>query len=386
MTEELRVGVAGLGSVAAQILSSFRDVPGVQLAAAADIRSEAREVFAKTYHLPAYGDVAEMCRTAAVDAVWIATPNPVHCEHAVAAADSGKHVICEKPMAVTLAECDAMIEAARRNGVCLLQGHSKIFDAPVRAMRTVAASGRLGRVIQIDSWNFNDWLQRPRLASEVDTALGGGLVYRQGPHMVDVVRYIAGGLAASVRATAGRWDPSFATEGNFVAFLEFEGGAAASLALNGYGFFDVTELTWGIGEGGQQRDPRAKKPRPRRTGALAAEDKYRYVATQASREVYQRGERQPFYGLTIVSCERGVIRQSPDGLYLYSESGCEEIPVARQMGRAAELIELRDALAEGRPVFPDGTWGRATLEVCLGILESSRTRRDVTLRHQVPSA
>ncbi len=288
-------------------------------------------------------------------------------------------------MAVTLAECDAMIEAARRNGVKLLQGHSKIFDAPVRAMRAVVASGRLGRVIQVNSWNFNDWLQRPRLASEVDTRLGGGLVYRQGPHIVDVVRYVAGGLATSVRAVAGRWDPHFDTEGNFSAFLEFEDGACASLALNGYGYFDITELTWGIGEGGQQRDPRARKPRPRRTGALAAEEKYRYVATQASQDVYQRGERQPFYGLTVVSCERGVIRQSPDGLYLYTESGCEEVPVARHVGRAAELIELNDALATGRPVFPDGTWGRATLEVCLGILQSSRTHRDIALTRQVPS-
>jgi phthalate 4,5-cis-dihydrodiol dehydrogenase len=386
MASELRVGVAGLGSVAAQILPSFREVPGVRLTAAADVRKDARDRFAKNYDLPAYEEVAEMCRSAPIDVVWIATPNPVHCEHAVAAAENGKHVICEKPMAVTLEQCDMMIEAARRNGVMLLQGHSKIFDAPVRAMRAVVASGRLGRVIQVNSWNFNDWLQRPRLASEVDTRLGGGLVYRQGPHIVDVVRYVAGGMATSVRGVAGRWDPHFDTEGNFSAFLEFEGGACASLAINGYGYFDGTELTWGIGEGGQQRDPRTKTPRPRRTGPLAAEEKYRYVATQASGEVYGRGERQPFYGLTVVSCERGVVRQSPDGLYLYTEQGCEDVPVERHRGRAAELIELSDALARKRPVFPDGTWGRATLEVCLGILESSREHRDIALKRQVPSA
>jgi phthalate 4,5-cis-dihydrodiol dehydrogenase len=386
MASDLRVGIAGLGSVAAQILPSFRALPGAKLGAAADLRPEARDQFIKDHDLPAYADVAEMCRSTALDVIWVATPNPVHCEHAIAAAQGGKHVICEKPMAVTLEQCDAMIEAAERNGVMLLQGHSKLFDAPVRAMRALVASGRLGKVIQVNSWNFNDWLQRPRLASEVDTRLGGGLVYRQGPHMVDVVRYIAGGVAASVRGIAGRWDPHFDTEGNFSAFLEFEGGAAASLGFNGYGHFDITELTWGIGEGGQQRDPRAKKPRPRRTGPLAAEEKYRYGATQAPGEVYARGERQPFFGLTMVSCERGVIRQSPDGLYIYGESGCEEVPVDRSLGRTAELIELRDALAQGRPVFPDGKWGRATLEVCLGILESSRRHCDIALSRQVPSA
>ncbi len=386
MAGELRVGVAGLGSVSSQILSSFKDTPIARLGAAADVRQEARDAFAKAHDLPVFADVAAMCRSPDIDTVWIATPNPFHCEHAVAAAENGKHVICEKPMAITLEQCDRMIDAAARNGVKLLQGHSKIFDAPVRAMRAVVTSGRLGKVIQVGTWNYNDWLQRPRLASEVDTKQGGGLVYRQGPHMVDVVRYVAGGLATSVRAVAGRWDPHFDTEGNFSALMEFEGGIGATLTLNGYGYFDGTELTWGIGEGGQQRDPRARKPRPRRTGPFAAEEKYRYAAGPAQTEIYVRGEKQPFYGLTVVSCERGVIRQSPDGLYLYTENGIEEVPVPRNPGRTAELMELQGALAEGRPVFPDGRWGRATLEVILGILDSSRERREILLSRQVPSA
>ena len=387
MPAELRVGIAGLGAVSPQILGCFAsNIPGIRLAAAADLRPEARENFTKAYDLPAFADVESLCRSPAIDVVWVATPNPVHCEHVLAAANNGKHVICEKPMAVTLEQCDAMIEAAERNHVRLLQGHSKIFDPPIRAMREVVMSGRAGRVIQITSWNYNDWLQRPRLASEVDTTLGGGLLYRQGPHIVDVVRYLAGGLATSVRGHTGRHDPHFDTEGDFSAFIDFEGGAVGSLSINGYGYFDITELTWGIGEGGQQQpDPRARKPKPRRTGPMPAEEKYRYAAQTAPREIYARGERMPFYGLTIVSCERGVMRQSPDGLYLYTDSGCEEIPVARRQGRAAELIELRDALAAERPVFPDGRWGRATLEVCLGILVSSREHREIELARQVPS-
>ena len=382
---ELRIGVAGLGSVAPQILSCFRELPGFRLAAAADLRAEARDAFTQRYDLPVFAEVEAMCRSPDLDAIWVATPNLVHCEHVLAAAENGKHVICEKPMAVTLEQCDRMIAAAERNRVQLLQGHSKIFDAPIRALRQLVASGRIGEVIQVDSLNFNDWLQRPRLAPEVDSALGGGLVYRQGPHMVDVVRYAAGGMAKSVRAIAGRHDAHFATEGNFAALIEFENGAVATLGFNGYGYFDVTELTWGIGEGGQQLpEPRSRQPKPRRTGPMEAEEKYRYAASTAPGEVYARGTRMPFFGLTIVSGERGVVRQSPDGLYLYTEGGCEEVPVARHHGRAAELIELRDALAAGRPVFPDGRWGRATLEVCLGILESSRQRCEIPLTRQVP--
>jgi len=384
MTSELRVGLAGLGAASAQILPCFRDVPGVRLTAGADLRAEARAAFTAAYGLPAFESVEDMCKSPEVDLVWIATPNTMHCEHTIAAARAGKHIICEKPMALSIAECDRMIDEAKRAGVQLLQGHSKIFDSPIRAIRDVVASGRLGKVMQIDSWNFNDWLQRPRIASEVDTSMGGGVVFRQGPHQVDIVRYICGAPARSVRGIAGRWDPNFNAEGNFTALIEFEGGAVGNLVLNGYGFFDIVELSWGIGEGGNQiEDPRSRKKKPRRTGPMEAEEKYDYLAKVAKGgDLYPQGTRQPFYGLTIVSCERGAIRQSQDGLFVYTESGCEEIPVKANAGRSAELLEFTRALAEGRTVFPDGVWGRGTLEVCLGILESSKSRKDIALTRQ----
>ncbi len=92
----------------------------------------------------------------------------------------------------------------------------------------------------------------------------------------------------------------------------------------------------------------------------------------------------PYFGLTVVSCERGAIRQSPDGLVVYGQNGLQEIPVARTMrGRAAELAELHRAITEDRPVQHDGRWGRATLEVCFAILQSAHEAREVVLSHQV---
>ena len=383
----LRIGIAGLGAAAAQVLRAFPEVKadGVALNAAADTRAEAREAFTRRFDLPAFDSIAAMCRADVVDAVWIATPNHLHAEHAVIAAEHGKHVLCEKPIAVTMADCDRMIAAAERAGVQLLAAHSKIFDTPVQAMRRVIESGQLGRVIQINSLMFNDWLQRPRLPPEIDTSRGGGVIFRQGPHLVDIVRYLGGGLVRSVRATAGRWDPNFATEGNFSALLEFEEGASASIGFSGYGYFDSTELTWGIGVYGAQS---ADRPRAsggaRRTGPVAEADKYADAAHPDARETAAATKRMPFFGLTIVSCERGVLRQSPDGLYLYDTSGRSEIAVPPNRERAAELIELRDALAARRPVFPDGRWGRATLEVCRAILDSAEARREIVLSAQVP--
>ena len=120
----LRVGIAGLGAPSVQILRGFAEVEGVTLAAA-DVRAEARAEFARDHGLPAFENVEEMARSPLVDAVWVATPSHLHCAHTLAAVASGKHVICEKPMALSLDECDRMVAAARRAGVQLVLGHSK---------------------------------------------------------------------------------------------------------------------------------------------------------------------------------------------------------------------------------------------------------------------
>ena len=383
---QLRVGIAGLGVASSQVLPAFgKDKPYV-LAGGADNRAEARAVFAKTYNRPVFASVAELCARDDVDAVWISTPNTLHAEHAICAARNGKHVICEKPMAVNLRQCDRMIAAAAKHGVQFLQGHSKIYQAPIKAMREVVASGRIGRVIQISAFNSNDWLQRPRLAPELDTNLGGGLVYRQGPHLVDIVRFIGGGMIESVRGVTGRADPHFDTEGHFNALLQFEGGAAASLSFNGYGYFDAAELTWDLGESGfVQSEGRRFAQRERLTGPADIQQKAAVAQQRTPAARPESARRQPFFGLTVVACERGMIRQSPDGIYLYTEDGREEIPCPKGHGREVELLELAGALAQGRGVFPDGNWGKATLEVCLAIMASSKDGRVRRMRHQVPA-
>jgi phthalate 4,5-cis-dihydrodiol dehydrogenase len=223
----------------------------------------------------------------------------------------------------------------------------------------------------------------------VDTETGGGVAYRQGPHQTDVVRCVGGGLVGSVRAITGRWNPHFNTEGNYSAFLEFQDGTPATMSLNGYAHFRIEELTWGIGEGGQVTSNERLYARAERlTRAFAPEEKY--ALPEYNEQGYEERQigggprRQPFYGLTVVSCERGDIRQSPDGLYLYSDEGRSEVPCDARVAHAGELMELRDAVFQDRPSFPDARWGRATLEVILAIMESSAQRREVYLSHQVP--
>ncbi len=393
----LRLGIAGAGIVALQVLPSFARVTDwVRLCALADTRRDNLDYFRDRHgaDLELFDDVGAMCASDALDAVWIATPNELHAAHVIAAADNGKHVICEKPMAVTLDQCRAMVEAVERNSVKYVQGHSKIYDTPVRCMGEIIQGGALGHVLHIQTWNFNDWLLRAMTPGEVETDLGSGPVFRQGPHQVDIVRFLGGGMVRAVRAVAGQAEPAFpGCEGHYTALLEFEGGAAATLVFDGYGYFDTVELTWGRGESGRcALNPESIVPRERPSGPITAEEKYASVRA-GNPYGYGRGSGwdmdsapgPPFFGLTVVACERGVVRQSTDGVYVYHAGGRREVPCPVQKGRTAELIELYDAVTEDRAPLLDARWGMATTEICLAIIESSRIRGEVAPSHQVPA-
>lgn len=375
----MRVGIAGLGIASRQILTGFDRVDGVELTAVADTRPDQLRSFGREYPgVRCFADVADMCDWSGVDAVWVATPNDLHAEHTVIAARRGKHVICEKPMAVTMEQAHAMVQAVEDAGVTYVQGHSKIYRSAVRRMGALIADGRIGSLQQVVTLMYNDWMRRPVTAAEVDERTGGGVVFRQAPHQVDIVRFLGGGRISSVSASTGSGlAPQYPIEGNYVAHAGFESGVGAALIFSGYGNFDVRELTWGVGEGGRRATTEELRgPRVPYRGPVPAEEKYRDPAYQpaALREArYRESDDHDFFGLTICTGSGGDLRQSPSGLLLHTGVGAEEIPVAPDRYRNGELIELRDAVAQGRRAFPDHHWGRATLEVVLAIRESART-------------
>jgi phthalate 4,5-cis-dihydrodiol dehydrogenase len=382
--------MAGLGIAARQVLYGFDVVEGAKFTAAADIRQDELARYEQRFGVKAFTSVEAMAKSDACDVIWVATPNDLHAEHAILAAEHGKHVICEKPMATTIAEANRICEAVEKNGVRYVQGHSKIYNTFVPAMGEIIASGKIGRPIQITVATYNDWTQRPWESHTLDPKRSGGVVYRQGPHQLDMIRYLAGGVARSVRGTVGAWHPHIEVHGDYSAFFEFESGVTALATFNGYGSFDTMELTWNRGEGGGVRpEDKMATPRPRSTGPMPVEQFYDLPENDLDR-MLERGHgtgsgvtQGNFFGFMIVSCERGDMRQHPEGLYLYTERGRELVPVAAQPG--AEMREMVAALSEGRPSFPDHNWGRATLECCIGIIESSRQRREISLEYQSAS-
>jgi phthalate 4,5-cis-dihydrodiol dehydrogenase len=389
----VRLGIAGLGVASTQILPSILLLPFIKITAASDLRIDALQKFRQTYQGETYTSVEELCASPNVDAVYIATPNQLHAQHAITAAKHKKHIIVEKPMALSIAECEAMNEAAEKNGVYLLCGHTHSFDPPVRKIREIVRSGDLGKLCMVNSWNYNEFMYRPRMRHEL--AMSHGVVLNQGPHQVDIARLIGGGKVRSVRAITGIWDKARGHEGSYTCFLEFEDGTPATLVYSGYGFFDTAELFGWVGEGGQYRDPETNLKVRRKLRDVRSPEEEEQLKEAMRFGGWREGEfshvssgqrKQPFFGFTVVSCERGDIRQTPDGLIIYGESEKKEVPLpAGSRGREAEIEELYNAVINGRPIFHDGRWGEATLEVCLAILESSRQRKEIFLSHQVPS-
>jgi len=328
MSQVLRLGFAGLGVASTQILPALSGLPTIKLTAAADTRKDALKKFHEEFGVAVFDSVEKMCESPDVDAVYVATPSHLHAEHAIAAVRKKKHVVVEKPMALTLAECKAINAAVEEHGVKLLCGHTHSFDAPIRKIREIVSSRQLGRLRMIHSWNYNEFMHRPRMKHELATTRG--VVLNQGPHQVDIVRLIGGGKLRSVRATTGTMSPSRPHEGNYVCYLEFEDGVPATLVYSGYGFFDTAELFGWIGEGGQRRDPETNLKVRRKLHSIANPEEeashkeaMRYGGQkQGELSHWWQGERkQPFFGFTLFSCSSNFEGSPPASFIIrYSQS------------------------------------------------------------------
>ncbi|MFN3658415.1 MAG: Gfo/Idh/MocA family protein [Pseudolabrys sp.] len=385
-SRRLRLGVVGLGRAFTLMLPTLAGDPRVKLFAAADPREEARTRFEKDFGGRTYDDVAALCADPDVEVVYVATPHQHHAAHAALAARHAKHILVEKPIALTLADAAAVTQAARAAGVHLVVGHSHSFDAPILRARALIDSGAFGRVRMIAALNYTDFLHRARRPEELDTAQGGGALFNQAPHQVDIVRLLGGGRVRSVRAQAGRWDAARPTEGAYSALMTFEDGAFASLTYSGYGHFDSDEFQGWIGEMGQAKPANPRRERHR--FADAAEE----AAFKASRNYGGANWTPPppqelahqHFGTVIVSCERADLRPLPNGVVIYDDSGArlDALPLPA-VPRAEVIDELYDAVVNGRAPLHGGPWATATLEVCLAMLHSAREGGEVSLSHQV---
>jgi phthalate 4,5-cis-dihydrodiol dehydrogenase len=377
-TGPLRVAIAGLGMAGGVMAGVIARHPRLELAAAADPHEHLRQRFERDHGRPTEADVETLARRADVDALSNA-------EHAELAARHGKHAVVEKPMALTLEDCDRMIGAAEAAGTVLIVGHTHSYDPGVTALRELIDSGRTGRPALLHGFNYTNFLYRPRRPEELDPARGGGVLFNQMPHAFDTVRLLVGEPVRSVRAMSAALDSARVVDGCVAAFVEFEGGAAATLIYSGYDRFDSDEWYGWIGASGQSKRPAYGAARRE----LAGRDPDEEVRERQTRWSYGGDALKspgfaglPHFGQLIVSCERAEIRLAPQGLLLYDDTGAHEIALAQTGERpshAAVWDEIWAAVSAGKRPRHDGTFARGTVELCLAVAESARTRREIRL-------
>ena len=391
---KLKLGIAGIGVGASEILPAMESTPQIELVAGADVNARVLQTFQARYGARVYDSIEKLCQDPDVEAVWISTPNRFHAPHTIVAARHGKHVVVEKPMAISLQEAEAMIEAAEKNQIKLVCGHTQSFGPHIQTMKRIIQSGRLGKLCAMHVWAYTDWMLRPRTAEELDIVQGGGVPYRQGPHQIDTLRLLGGGMVRSVRGAVGQWFEGRPIPGYYSAFLEFEDGTPATLMHDGYGYFLASELVpWGTNKSRYTYEERALIRKQLMDGTrdeTAAKDEMRIGGSQERAIFGQRGGRRAWMpndlGILVVSCDRGDIRQSQYGLYVYSDEGIEDASLPEEgWSRRAELEELYNAVVLSQAIRHSGPWGMATLEVSLAIMQSARERREIFLSHQVPA-
>jgi len=224
------------GILSTATIARSKVIPGIQAAEHCEVvaiasRDATRsERVAAALGIPtAYGSYERLLADPDVDAVYVPLPNHLHATWAIAAAEAGKHVLCEKPLAMTVGDAERMIEAAEHAGVHLMEAFMYRLHPSWVAVRDVVASGRIGTLMAVQSW-FSYYNDDPRNIRNILEAGGGGL-YDIGCYSVNLSRMIFGSEPVGVEASMVR-DPVGGTDIMTSGILEFPGGGIASFTCS----------------------------------------------------------------------------------------------------------------------------------------------------------
>ena len=317
-------------------------IEGASIIGASDVNKESRHNFAKKYNVSVFGSIEELLERPDIDIVCICTPSGLHAPIAVEAANAGKHVIIEKPMALNLTEADEIIAACEKNGVKMAIISQLRFTSAVEKLKQAVEEGKLGRLIMGDiymkfyrSQEYYDkgaW----RGTWKMD---GGGALMNQGIHGIDLLQYIMGPVK-SVFAITRTLAREIEVEDTAVATVEFRNGALG-----------VIQGTTSVYPG-------------------------------CPRRLEINGDKG-----TIVVEETNIVRwdidgeETPEGVFLgHTNMSSASNPANFSIdGHIKQIRDMINAVKYGQKLLIDQYEGRKPIEIIMAIYESSRTRRMVEL-------
>lgn len=232
----VRIGLIGAGWIGCHHGRNVAANPYAELAAVSDTAIDKAKAFGDAEGVPAriYADYRDMLAQDDIDAVIVASPNALHAEHATAAAEAGKHIYLEKPMAITLEDCRQVARAAEKAGVKCAMGYHRRFNPLVEHAKALQSEGQLGDLVLAESdyihyvpgdWDIWDWLGKEEIA--------GSLIHAGAGHNIDLLRHFCGEVVEvscfkDIRMPRKR---QVETEDVAVINLRFESGALGRVVL-----------------------------------------------------------------------------------------------------------------------------------------------------------
>lgn len=219
----LRFGIVGVGNIAPIHAAAIQGTPGTELAAVATRNEERGRAFAAQFGAKWFADYGELLRRDDIDVVTLCTPHDRHAAMTIDAAGAGKHVLCEKPMARNVAECDAMIAACQRAGVTLGVVFQFRFEPLSQKLKAALDAGKLGRLLWTSAntiWYRSDEYYRSGVWRGSWEQSGGGVLINQAIHTIDLMLWLTG-TPARVVARTRTLSHQIEVEDGALALLEY---------------------------------------------------------------------------------------------------------------------------------------------------------------------
>jgi predicted dehydrogenase len=342
--EKLNFALVGCGRIARRHAELLRNgqIAGARLVAVCDVEPERVTKFATEFNVHGYSDMHDMCAKEAIDVVVVLTPSGMHAEHVVSLAPYRKHIVVEKPMALTLDDADAMIRACDRYAVRLFVVKQNRFNRPVVKLREALDQGRFGRLVlgtvrvrwcrKQDYYDQDSWRGTWRF--------DGGVLANQASHHIDLLEWMMGDVD-SVFAKTSTALVNIEAEDTAVVVLRFRSGAL--------GIIEATTAA-------RPKDLEGSVSVLGEKGAVE-------IAGFAVNELRTWEFESPRPQDTEV---RSRFSENPPNVYGF--------------GHHAYYEHVVDCIRNDRPQLIDGLEGRKSLQLISAIYESVETGQEVALR------
>jgi UDP-N-acetyl-2-amino-2-deoxyglucuronate dehydrogenase len=336
----VRVALVGCGRISGSHVAAIDKIDGLELVAVSDVEADRAKAVSEERGIPAFRTLEELLAAVECDVVAVCTPSGLHPAHGIVAARAGKHVVTEKPMAISLADADALVQACDAAGVHLFVVKQNRLNPPIQLLRRAVEKGRFGRI-----YLANTTVRWTRPQEYYDAApwrgtweFDGGAIMNQASHYVDLMQWLVGPVESVVAKTA-TLARRIETEDTGIAVLRFRSGAL--------GVIEVTVLT-----------------HPRNFEGS--------IAILGEKGTVKIG------GTAVNRVEHWQFADYDDDDKLVDAANTNP-PTVYGFGHEAYYRNVLAVLRGEAKPGTDGREGRKSLELILGIYESAKTGREVPL-------